>query len=117
VADSTWTANRQFGMVVGGHFARLNMTDNILEDNEGQPGLISFRGMEKEMFILRNTVRRNTGNFMVEFDMDSQSEILGEVSAYFTRNVVKDNGHATRSMMSNPHLAASYAVALKGNLN
>lgn len=114
VADSTWTANRQFGIVVGGHFARLNITDNIIEDNEGHPGLISLRGMEKEMYILRNTVRRNTGNFMVEFDMDSQSEILGEVSAYFSRNIVKDNGHATRSMLTNPHMAASYALAMKG---
>ena len=114
VADSVWTANRQFGVVVGGHFARLNMTDNVIEDNEGQPGVMSFRGMEKEMYILRNTIHRNTGNFMVEFDMDSQSEILGEVAAYFSRNVVKDNGHATRSMLANPHLAASYAVAMKG---
>lgn len=112
VNQSHFHANRQFGMVIGGHFARVNFTDNILEDNEGQPGLLSFRGMEKEMFIFRNMIRRNTGSFMVEFNIDSQSEILGEVSAYFTRNTVRDNGHQARSYV--PHLAASYALAMKG---
>lgn len=114
IDSCVWTANRHFGLVIGGHFARVNMTDSLFEDNDGYPGLISLRGMEKEMFILRNRVHRNTGNYMVEFDMDSQSEILGEVSAYFSRNVVRDNGHATRSMLSNPHLTASYAIAMKG---
>ena len=124
VADCEWRGNRQFGVHVGGHFARVNVTDNIFEDNEAHPGVLSLRGMEKEMFILRNTMRRNTGSFVVEFDMDSQSEILGEVSAYFSRNVIKDNGHPphrrssssslTSSSSMNPHVAASYAVAMRG---
>jgi hypothetical protein len=80
--------NRNFGVVVDGHFARVNVTDNAFESNDCKPGLMSIRGMEKEMFILRNILRRNTGNFMVEFNMDSQSEIVGEVSAYFSRNSV-----------------------------
>jgi hypothetical protein len=80
--------NRNFGVVVDGHFARVNITDNAFESNDCKPGLMSIRGMEKEMFILRNILRRNTGNFMVEFNMDSQSEIVGEVSAYFSRNSV-----------------------------
>ena len=114
VANCNWTGNRQFAIIVGGHFARLNLTDNIVEDNQAHPGVVSLRGMEKEMYILRNAIRRNTGNYMVEFDMDSQSEILGEVSAYFYRNHVTENGHATRSLMVQPHLTASYAVAMKG---
>ena len=121
VADCEWRANRQFGFHVGGHFARVNVTDNVFEDNEAQPGVLSLRGMEKEMFILRNTMRRNTGSFVVEFDMDSQSEILGEVSAYFSRNVIKDNGHPPHQQQQqqtqsslNPHIAASYAVAMRG---
>ena len=80
--------NRNFGVVVDGHFARVNVTDNAFESNDCKPGLMSIRGMEKEMYILRNILRRNTGNFMVEFNMDSQSEIVGEVSAYFSRNSV-----------------------------
>jgi len=112
VNQSHFHANRQFGIVIGGHFARANITDSVFEDNEAAPGLISLRGMEKEMFILRNLIHRNTGSFMLELDMDSQSEILGVVSAYFKRNIVRDNGHQARSML--PHLAASYAMSMKG---
>ena len=88
VSHSQFRANRRFAVVVDGHFARVNVTDNVFESNDCRPGLLALRGMEKEMHVLRNEMRRNTGDFMVEFDMDSQSEIVGTVPAYFRHNAV-----------------------------
>jgi hypothetical protein len=89
--NNTWRNNKQFGFVVDGHFAQLNLTHNVFEDNQCKSGLISIRGMEKRMRIAYNRVLRNAGIYMVEFRADSQSEILGEVDARFYENEVKEN--------------------------
>lgn len=89
--NNTWRNNKQFGFVVDGHYAQLNLTHNVFEDNQCKSGLISIRGMEKRMRIAYNRILRNTGIYMVEFRADSQSEILGEVDARFYENKVKEN--------------------------
>lgn len=43
------------------------------------------------MRLYRNTILQNTGNYMVEFRAESQSEILGYVRASFRYNLVKQN--------------------------
>uniref|UniRef100_A0A1V1FT29 Putative CTL17 isoform B n=1 Tax=Reticulitermes speratus TaxID=60591 RepID=A0A1V1FT29_9NEOP len=93
--NNTWRNNKQFGFVIDGHFAQLNLTHNTFEDNQCKSGLISIRGMEKRMRIAYNHIRKNTGVYMVEFRADSQSEILGEVDARFYENEVKDNHFRT----------------------
>lgn len=67
------------------------MTQNVFEENVCRSGLVSVQGMEKRMWLHRNSVERNTGTFMVEFKADSQSEIMGELRAEFSNNVVKHN--------------------------
>jgi len=91
IENNTWRNNKQFGFVIDGHFAQLNLTHNMFEDNQCKSGLISIKGMEKRMRIAYNRIRRNNGMYMVEFRADSQSEILGEVDARFYQNEVKEN--------------------------
>jgi len=43
------------------------------------------------MRLYRNTILQNTGNYMIQFRAESQSEILGYVRAHFRYNVVKQN--------------------------
>lgn len=59
----------------------------------------AFRGMEKKLKVEENQISSNIGRFMVEFNSDSQSEILGEVFAVFRYNEIKDNRAEGRMMM------------------
>ncbi|KAJ4447016.1 hypothetical protein ANN_09004 [Periplaneta americana] len=93
IKNNTWRNNKQFAFVVDGHFAQMNLTHNVFEDNQCKSGLISVRGMEKRLKIAHNRIVRNSGLYMVEFRADSQSEIMGEVDAKFYQNEVKENRH------------------------
>ena len=73
--NNTWRNNHQFALTVGGHFARFNLTHSVFEDNICRSGLLTVQGMEKRMWIYRNTIERNSGIFMVEFKADSLSLI------------------------------------------
>ncbi|XP_033297170.1 protein bark beetle [Bombus bifarius] len=96
--NNTWRNNEQFGFVVDGHYATLNMSNNRFEGNQCKTGLISIQGMEKKMQINNNYIESNTGGYMVEFKADSQSEILGNVDARFYNNEVKRNTYDPASM-------------------
>ncbi|XP_041988464.1 protein bark beetle isoform X2 [Aricia agestis] len=89
--NNTLRNNKNFGLVIDGHFAEVNMTKNIFTENNCKTGLISIRGMEKKMKIDGNLIERNNGQFMVQFYMDSQSEIMGFVYAVFVLNQVRNN--------------------------
>lgn len=89
--NNTWRNNQNFAFVVDGHFAEMNITKNIFTDNNCKTGLISIQGMEKKMTIDGNFIERNNGQYMVKFNMDSQSEIMGLVYAVFFYNQVKNN--------------------------
>lgn len=91
--NNTWRNNEQFGFVVDGHYATLNISHNKFEGNQCKTGLISIQGMEKKMRINSNHIESNTGVYMVEFKADSQSEILGNVDARFYNNEVKRNNY------------------------
>ncbi|CAH2236667.1 jg20886 [Pararge aegeria aegeria] len=114
--NNTWRNNNKFGFVIDGHFALVNITKNSFTDNNCKTGLISIRGMEKKMKIDGNLIERNNGQFMVQFFMDSQSEIMGFVYAVFVYNQVKNNkyemllnrGALTRS------LEPTYVIGFKG---
>ncbi|KAJ8673362.1 hypothetical protein QAD02_004624 [Eretmocerus hayati] len=93
--NNTWQSNEQFSFVIDGHYASFNMSRNRFDGNRCKSGLISIRGMEKRMKIISNRIERNTGNFMVEFKADSQSEIMGEVDAKFKFNEIKQNSRGT----------------------
>lgn len=89
--NNTWRNNRKFAVTIGGHFANLNFTDSLLEENECLRGLISIQGMEKQLRIVRNTMEKNVGQFIIEFRADSQSEIVGETKADFKYNSLRRN--------------------------
>ncbi|GLH02202.1 LOW QUALITY PROTEIN: Protein bark beetle [Gryllus bimaculatus] len=114
--NNTWRNNQQFSFIVDGHFAQLNMTNNIFVDNHCKTGLISVRGMEKKMKIMRNRVEGNIGTYMVEFTADSQSEILGEVQARFLLNEVKRNKDNSLSYKSVYQTSGtpSYVLGFRG---
>ena len=112
LADSSFSGNRDFQAVVGGHFARLQILRNTFQDNICTGGLLAVRGMEKEMLISANSIRRNTGLFMVEIDVDSQSEILGHVTAELTRNEVRFNEQPLTGRSA--HDAPSHVIAVRG---
>lgn len=93
------------------------MSENLFVDNKCRTGLISLRGMEKRMKIKRNTIERNFGSYMVEFRIDSQSEILGYVSASFRYNVVKRNSQSnflTMKGFNQIYRAPSFVIGFHG---
>lgn len=93
--NNTWRSNRDFGVVIDGHFTQINMTNNQFAENVCKNGLISLRGMEKKLLIKRNTIRDNVGKFMVEFNSDSQSEIMGDIFARFLLNDIRNNRYVS----------------------
>jgi hypothetical protein len=97
--NNTWSRNDKFGIVIDGHFAEVNISRNVFIDNHCDNGLIAVRGMEKKLKIEENKITQNTGQFMIEFNADSQSEILGEVFATFRYNEIRDNKVVQRSLM------------------
>lgn len=99
LSNNTFNKNENFGIIIDGHFAGINVTGNQFIDNHCQNGLMAFRGMEKKLKIEENKITQNTGRFMVEFNSDSQSEILGEVFAVFRFNELRDNRVEERRVM------------------
>ena len=98
LGNNTWSKNEKFGIVIDGHYAGVNITGNKFLDNTCLNGLMAFRGMEKKLKIEENQITSNIGRFMVEFNSDSQSEILGQVFAVFRYNELKDNRVEGRRM-------------------
>lgn len=89
--NNTWKHNRKFKFNIDGHFSYVNLTRNVFSDNTCASGLISIGGMEKKLLIRENKFTGNTGKFIIEFVSSSQSEIVGEVSAVFAYNELRNN--------------------------
>ncbi|XP_034949444.1 protein bark beetle isoform X2 [Chelonus insularis] len=121
--NNTWRNNNLFGFVVDGHYASLNISYNTFDNNQCKTGLIAIKGMEKKMKINNNHIENNSGDFMVEFSVDSQSEILGEIPADFLLNEVKNNhNHSEMSrgiyqMTNNPSYVVGFHGIQKVNIN
>ncbi|XP_057327444.1 protein bark beetle isoform X2 [Microplitis mediator] len=108
--NNTWQNNNMFSFLIDGHYATLNITRNIFDNNNCKYGLISIRGMEKKMKIDHNRIENNNCNYMVEFKIDSQSEILGEIPANFYYNSIKYNNNNNNNKKNLP----SYVVGFDG---
>ncbi|XP_065210133.1 protein bark beetle-like [Planococcus citri] len=89
--ENYWESNRNFAFIVDGHYAQVNLTKNIFQNNDCKEGLISIRGMEKSMSIAGNKITGNRGIYLVEFKANSQSEIRGELRAIFYENILEHN--------------------------
>lgn len=113
--NNTWRNNEQFGFIVDGHYATLNISHNRFEGNRCKTGLISIQGMEKKMKINYNYIENNTGMYMVEFKANSQSEILGNVDARFYENEIKRNSYDLDGMSTHrTDNSPSYVVGFHG---
>ncbi|KAB0799954.1 hypothetical protein PPYR_07834 [Photinus pyralis] len=91
--NNTWRNNKDFAIVIDGHFAIVNITKNVFVENSCKNSLLAFKGMEKKLLINFNKIENNNGRTMVEFSSNSQSEILGTVPARFVYNELKRNRH------------------------
>ena len=114
IDSNSFAKNKDFGLNIRGHFARVYIVNNTLAENYCEEGLISISGMEKESTIFANSIYRNDGIYMVELDLDSQSEIMGYVAAYFTQNVIQQNRHSHLKLGLDSYHPASYTLAVKG---
>lgn len=127
IDSNLMTDNEDFELTISGHFARVYVVNNTILNNRCHYGLLALRGMEKESWVFANVIKNNYGVFMVEIDIDSHSEILGFVDAYFTQNIVQENAwgggltqqsnrhHGEKRYDGAEHTSeASYAVGIRG---
>lgn len=89
--NNSWTNNRNFEIIIDGHFAIVNITNNVFKENKCKGGLFAIKGMEKKLLITRNEFTNNNGLYVVQFSCNSQSEIIGNVPAVFTYNELRNN--------------------------
>lgn len=95
MSNNTWRNNKNFGINIDGHFALVNITRSVFLENNCKEGLIMMKGMEKKMLINHNKIMNNNGKYMIQFNSDSQSEIIGNVPALFVYNELKQNKHVS----------------------
>jgi hypothetical protein len=118
----TFIHNQNFETLISGHFSKVTIVESIFENNNCKHGVFTLSGMEKEMMIFNNRFSSNQASHVVQFDSDSQSEILGQVQAYFVRNTVKLNrvnpayhrDHSYRTLNNATYQPLSYALGMKG---
>ena len=118
----TFIHNQNFETLISGHFSKVTVVDSIFENNNCKHGVFTLSGMEKEIMIFNNRFISNQASHVVQFDTDSQSEILGQVQAYFVRNQVKLNRvnpayhreHNYRTLNNATYQPRSYAIGMKG---
>ncbi|CAG0893659.1 unnamed protein product [Cyprideis torosa] len=114
--NCTHRYNRQYEFTLDGHFAKVEMVKSVFENNDCQDGLISILGMEKEMYFAENEIRENKGRYMLEFDLDSQSEIMGVVQGNVKGNLIQDNQFMSsrKTGMVKGYQSASCVLMVKG---
>jgi len=119
--NNTFRNNENFETRIAGHYSRVNVIGSLFENNICKGGLFSITGMEKQMLIFNNQFLNNQGSFVVLFDTDSQSEIVGSVLAYFVRNQLKFNRinplmrNEVKMINNATYQPMSYALGLKGH--
>lgn len=94
--NNSWVNNRNFEISIDGHFAIVNITNNVFKENKCKTGLFAIKGMEKKLLITDNQFANNNGLFVVQFSCNSQSEIVGDVPAVFTNNDLRNNKFFSR---------------------
>lgn len=114
VHNNTMFKNRNFEFNVDGHFARMNMSKNIFQENHCRFGLATIAGMEKELHIHDNVIENNYGEYMFEFNLQSHADKFGLVRARFERNRILNNRN---HFLIKPVLSLrpfNYALSVRG---
>ena len=124
VQDCKFERNKNFEFVIGGHYAKVNITRNRFLENNCKNGLISITGMEKLMRIEENEMWDNyVQRFVLELNMASHADKFGTVQAYVRRNVLRNNRYSGSSLResdtgatesSNTYSPETYAIAIRG---
>ena len=112
ISDNSVTGNENFRLAVGGHFSRLLVSGNRLRDNTAERGVIAVSGMEKEILITRNIIHGNRAPFVIEINADSQTAVIGNVSAEVIFNDIRDN--SPPPVTSHDDGVISHVVAVSG---
>uniref|UniRef100_T1IJ76 SRCR domain-containing protein n=1 Tax=Strigamia maritima TaxID=126957 RepID=T1IJ76_STRMM len=112
--NNTVNYNRNFKLVVNGFFAKTFIRENNFVENACKKGLITLTGMEKLMVVERNLIENNTCRYMVEFHMDSHTDLAVNIPAYFKNNMVKFNRFSSTLKTEDSYQPNSYTIGLRG---
>ncbi|KAF7488484.1 Protein bark beetle [Sarcoptes scabiei] len=124
IERSTFNKNQNFELVIGGHYARMNFTENRLTENQCKIGLLSIRGMEKLIRIADNEILENQiQKYVLEIDMTSHADKFGWVEALIQRNIIRNNRFARGTIqeslnamneITSSYKPETYAISVKG---
>nr|XP_046910459.1 protein bark beetle-like [Dermatophagoides farinae] len=122
VEDSNFLKNQNFEFVIGGHYARVNITRNKFLDNQCKIGLVSILGMEKLTRVVQNEMNDNyVQRYVIEMNMESHADKFGTVTAMINRNKIRNNRFSGAAIqftnaeeMSNAYTPETYAIAIRG---
>ena len=118
MTENRFESNTKFEVELGGYFCFANISSNNFTDNYAKwdSGILSLRGMEKELIMERNRFYSNWGHWVVKMDITSQSLKRDgyEVPAYIQNNYFQMNHfiHDTGEYVDS--WPRSYAVGVFG---
>ncbi|GFY53687.1 protein bark beetle [Trichonephila inaurata madagascariensis] len=111
--DCALKNNKKFEFSIAGHFARVNVSRCLFQNNYCKRGILSFSGMEKELLIESNNIKDNSAVFGVEFNLQSHANKFGLVPAYFRKNIVTNNRDIGAGQKFG-YQPTSYAIGIRG---
>ncbi|KAH9500139.1 hypothetical protein Btru_077291 [Bulinus truncatus] len=114
VVDSTFQNNTNFGFTVAGYFALVDISRNLFTNNYCLLGLVSLKGMEKNLTIISNSIRTNVGRYMIDMDAWSHSEYYTELTGRLDLNEILDNRFEGVEPPGTAYSPKTYAVGVKG---
>ncbi|VDM92148.1 unnamed protein product [Litomosoides sigmodontis] len=93
MTENRFENNTNFAILINGYYAFLNISSNNFTNNNSPNGigLITFNGMEKDLFFERNRFTYNRGSWMVKMDIRSHS-LRNKVTAWIRHNYFLRNG-------------------------
>ncbi|KAH9406143.1 hypothetical protein TYRP_013745 [Tyrophagus putrescentiae] len=129
IEDCRFERNANFELLIGGHYAKVNLTRNRFLENRCKVGLVSITGMEKLMRIEENQMWDNVvQRYVLELNMASHADKFGTVRAWVRGNVLRNNRYSGPPGKTSPFDSSSssssstdggyspetYAIAIRG---
>ncbi|CAG9540523.1 unnamed protein product, partial [Cercopithifilaria johnstoni] len=93
MTENRFENNTNFAIFINGYYAFINISSNNFTNNNApnEIGLITFNGMEKDLFVERNRFIYNRGCWMLKMDIRSHS-LRDKVTAWIQYNYFLQNG-------------------------
>ena len=115
VNDTIFEHNKDFEFIVDGFYCNSSVARNRFQYNVCKKGCIVFSGTEKDLEINDNEIYDNSGQFIIEVNMDSHTPYTRWVDARMMYNNIQRNRIAT---YDGPYLSTgTYALGVKGLQN